>query len=267
MSELPSIGVLTVATNRYLDYWLAMAQSVEQHLFPGHPIVMHVFTDRVDDAREMARTLTRVQVDPVSIEPYGWPEATLLRYEVFNAHRDQIGEDVLLHLDADMLLVDSVGPELQPDSWLNGIALVTHPGFRRPRGAGRLGVYLRRPKLVASDLRLRSVAGGLGSWESDPRCLAYVPRELRTRYVCGGTWMGRAPELLSMISELAAHTRTDLDAGRIAIWHDESHLNCFASRNATSILGSEYCYAPGFANLRDLKPRIIAVDKGNERTR
>jgi len=109
--------------------------------------------------------------------------------------------------------------------------------------------------------------GGLGSWETKPESLAFVPRQLRKQYVCGGTWMGRGQELLSMIHELAAHTRTDLDAGRVAVWHDESHLNWFAANNATSILGSEYCYAPGFPNLADLSPRIIAVDKGNDRTR
>lgn len=267
MSERPSIGVVTVATNRYLDYWLAMAHSAEQHLFPEHDIVMHVFTDRVDDAREMARSLTRVRIDPIEIEPYRWPEATLLRYEVFDAHRERLSEDLLLHLDADMLLVDRVGSELQPDAWINGIALVRHPGFRRPATGRRAGLYLRKPRLALADARALVRTGGLGSWESDPESLACVPRELRGQYVCGGTWMGRGQELLAMIHELSGRTRTDLDAGRIAVWHDESHLNWFAANHHTTILGSEYCYAPGFPNLADLSPRVIAVDKGHERTR
>ncbi|MDO9485520.1 MAG: hypothetical protein Q7K25_05630 [Actinomycetota bacterium] len=267
MSELPSIGIVTVATNRYLDYWFAMAQSAEQHLFPDNDVVMHVFTDRVDDAQEMSRTLTRVKVDPIAIPAYGWPEATLLRYELFDQHSHRLTEDVLVHLDADMLLVQDVGQELDPSAWVNGIALVRHPGFRRPALAKRAELYLRKPRLAAADARLKVLVGGLGSWESDPESLACVPRELRKQYVCGGTWMGRAQELLAMIHELAEHTRTDLDSGRIALWHDESHLNWFASNNPTSILGSEYCFAPGYPNLTDLRPRIVAVDKGSARTR
>ena len=129
MSEVDSVGVVSVATNQYLEYWFAMAQSADQLLYKGHEVVLHVFTDRADDAREMARSLTRVKVDAVQIEPLGWPDATLLRYEVFNAHREHLNQDLLMHLDADMLLVEEVGQELEPEHWRNGIALVRHPGL------------------------------------------------------------------------------------------------------------------------------------------
>lgn len=79
--------------------------------------------------------------------------------------------------------------------------------------------------------------------------------------------MGRREPFLFMIHELAQRVRADLDEGIIATWHDESHINWFSVQNETGILGSEYCYAPSFANLADLLPRIVAVDKGNERTR
>ena len=258
---------MTVATNRYLDYWFAMAQSAERYLFPDRDVVMHVFTDRVADAREMARAFSRVVVNPIEIEQYVWPEATLLRYQIFDTHRSQLSQDVLLHLDADMIVVDEVGPELRPDYWRGGIALVRHPGYRRPGLGAGSSLYFRNPRLAWSDARARMVVGGLGSWESDVRSRACVPRAKRKAYVCGGTWMGRRTELLSMIHELAEHTREDTQTGVMAVWHDESHLNWFASRYETSILGSEYCYAEGYANLSDLHPRIIAVVKGDERTR
>ncbi|MDO8733468.1 MAG: hypothetical protein Q7L55_13000 [Actinomycetota bacterium] len=267
MSELDSIGVVSVATNQYLDYWFDMAKSADLHLFQGHEVVLHVFTDRAKDAREMAKSLTRVKVDAVQIDALGWPEATLLRYEIFNSHQEHLREDLLLHLDADMLLVEDVGAELDPKQWNNGIALVRHPGFRRPSFWHRIALYLRKPRLAIADARLKALAGGLGGWESDHQSLAYVPRTLRKSYVCGGTWMGRHYELVSMIGELAKRTRTDLDSGVIAVWHDESHLNWYFSHHATTILGSEYCYAIGYPNITDLHARIIAVDKGNERTR
>ena len=263
----PSIGVMTVATNRYIDYWAAMAVSADAHLFPGHRLVMHVFTDQVERAREAAETLTRAEVNIVEIDPLGWPEATLLRYEVFDSHRSALAEEVLVHLDSDMIVARDTGTELTPSQWHGGIALVRHPGYRRPAVPARLPLYARSPRMAAKDLRLVLHYGARGTWERDRRSRAFVERRHRQTYVCGGTWMGRREELRPLIHELAKRTRADLDEGRIAVWHDESHLNWFASRNDVTILGSEYCYAPGFPNLADLDPFIIAVDKGDERTR
>lgn len=263
----PSIGVMTVATNRYIEYWAEMAVSADRHLFAGHRLVLHVFTDQAERAREVASTLKRTRVDIVEIAPLLWPDATLLRYEIFDAHRNALAEEVLVHLDADMVVARDTGPELTPNTWRGGIALVQHPGYRRPALPARLTMYARHPRIAAEDLLLASSYGGLGSWERDPRSRAFVVRRDRRRYVCGGAWMGRREALLPLIHELATRTRADLDEDRIAVWHDESHLNWFASRNNVTILGSEYCYAPGFRTLADLDPIIIAVDKGDERTR
>lgn len=267
MQSKPSVGVMTVATNRYIEYWAEMAASADKHLFPGHRLVLHVFTDQVERAHEAAANLTRAEIDVVEIEALRWPEATLLRYEVFDAHREALSEDLLIHLDADMLVTSNTGAELNPSQWRGGIALVRHPGYRRPPVPARLAMYARNPRMAASDARYILRLGGIGSWETDPACRAFVAKSDRRTYVCGGTWMGRREELRALIHELATRTRADLDEGRIAVWHDESHLNWFASRNDVTILGSEYCYAPGFPNLTDLVPIIIAVDKGDERTR
>ena len=267
MSELDSVGVVSVATNQYLDYWFAMARSADQLLFPGHEVVLHVFTDRADDAREMAKSLTRVTVDAVQIEPLGWPDATLLRYEIFNSHRERLTQDLLMHLDADMLLVQEIGPDLDPRHWKSGIAVVRHPGFRRPYFWNRTTMYARRPRMALADLRLKIRLGAIGSWETNRKSLAFVPRKLRRTYVCGGTWMGRHQEFIALIGELARRTRADLDSGVVAVWHDESHLNWYFNHYNTSVLSSEYCFAPGFPNLADLRARIVAVDKGDERTR
>lgn len=258
---------MTVATNRYIDYWTEMAISADKHLFPGHRLVLHVFTDQVARAREAARILKRAEVDIVEIEPYGWPEATLLRYEVFAAYRDRLTQDVLMHLDADMLIVGDVGPELDPASWIGGIALVRHPGFRRPSATRSFVQYVRHPRRLLADILAWRAAGALGSWEQDARSRAFVPRKLRQIYVCGGTWMGLRDALVPLVSLLAERVRVDLDEGTIAIWHDESHLNWYASHYEHTLLDSGYCFALGWDQLADLEPLIIAVDKGNDRTR
>lgn len=262
-----SVGVVTVATNRYIDYWFEMALSAERYLFLGHNVVLHVFTDRVAEVKLMALQFSRITINVLEIDQLKWPEATLLRYEIFDLHRDFLQQDVLMHLDADMLVVENVGPELQPLNWPGGIALVQHPGYRRPTGRQLASLYGHNPRKLVSDVVTTVRLGGIGNWEVDPASRAFVPRSHRKRYSCGGTWMGLREPFLSMIRELAQRVRADLDEGIIAKWHDESHLNWFAAENETGILGSEYCYAAGLPNLVDLRPRILAVDKGNERTR
>mgnify|MGYP001237536795 CR=1 FL=1 len=262
-----SVGVVTIATNRYLDYWHEMALSADTFLFRGREVVLHVFTDRAADAHAMAGDFSNIHVNPVTIDALRWPEATLLRYEVFDAHRGEIDQSLLMHLDADMLLVDDVGSELRPQDWAGGMALVRHPGFRRPEGRLGASLYAHHPVLAAKDGVRMLRDGGLGTWETDPLVRAFVPRRLRRTYVCGGAWFGLAAPFQDMVDELAVRTRSDLNEGRIALWHDESHLNWFAAHHPTALLGSEYCFAPGFANLSDLSPRIIAVDKADDRTR
>jgi len=265
--DLPSLGVVTVATNRYINYWYEMAQSAERHLFLGHEVVLHVFTDQIDEVVAMTQGFQRIVINPILIEPLVWPEATLLRYEVINNHRNLLTQDILMHLDADMLIVADVGSELQPELWRGGIALVRHPGFRRAPFRERASAYFKHPRMAISDAVTWIRLGALGSWETNPDSLAYVPRKDRKKYACGGTWLGLQQPFLAMTGDLASRTRIDLDQERIAVWHDESHLNWFASTHQTAFLDSEYCFAPGFSNLKDLTPRIIAVDKGYERTR
>ena len=78
-SMKPSIGVMTVATNRYIEYWAQMAASADRHLFPDHRLVLHVFTDQAARAQQIAATLQRAAVDVVEIQPLGWPEDRALK--------------------------------------------------------------------------------------------------------------------------------------------------------------------------------------------
>lgn len=263
----PSIGVVSIATNRYVEHWRRMALSADRHLFPGHDVVLHVFTDRVADVTSIAPELERVTVNPIGIDALTWPEATLLRYEVITEHQDQLPQDVLMHLDADMLVAADVGVELTPSAWAGGLALVRHPGYRRPSGLPRARLYSSRPGVAVRDAYSGLRFGGIGRWETDRASTAFVPRGRRATYVCGGTWFGLRQPFLRMADELASRTRADLTRGHVAVWHDESHLNWFAARNSTELLDSSYCYADGFPGVAGLRPLIIAVDKSDDRTR
>jgi len=262
-----AIAVLTVATNRYLDYWKDMAESADRSLSPGSRLVFYVFTDRPEEAQLVGKSLLRSTVVPIQIPPLGWPEATLLRYALFRDSWNLVNEELVIHLDADMLVTSRTLIHPAPTEWPNGIALVRHPGFRRPKFMQRLRLYFESPTMLKGDVQMRIRLGALGSWETAPESKAYVPRRMRHTYVCGGTWMGCRNSIGQMIRTLADRTQDDLNSGLIATWHDESHLNWFASTHSVELMDSQKCYAPGYPNLKDLTAEIVAVDKGANRTR
>ncbi len=262
-----TIGVVSVATNRYAQYWMAMARTADEYLFPGHELTLHVFTDRADELEAFASELTRAKMNVVRIDGLTWPAAPLMKFQTIHDHADQLGQELLMYLDADMLVVRDTGDELRPEQWAGGMALVRHPGYRRPAGRVRWQVNAEHPSFLLRDAYCRCRDGAIGTWESNRRSTAFVPRGMRTTYVCGATWLGRRSAFLATCELLATRTAADQAAGAIAVWHDESHLNWYAATHACSILDSGYCYAEHSPMLRDLEPRIIAVDKFDDRTR
>ena len=262
-----SVGVFTVATNVYFDYWRDMVLSADRYLFPDQSVTFHVFTDQPNAVSEVQEQLHRAKVVAIEVPPYGWPEATLFRYRFAVENSHLLRQDVLMHLDADMLVVDSVGPGLDPASWINGLAFVRHPGFRRPTGWRSISYYAAHLRAARIDYHARRSIGALGAWEQRPESTAFVNRDRRDHYVYGAIWMGRREPLLAMCRDLDEKIRRDLSKDLIAEWHDESHLNRYAADHPHTLLDCEYCYVEGWKNLAGLTPKIRVVDKGTHLTR
>lgn len=262
----PSVGILTIATNRYVRYWLDLAKTADTNLESEQNFVLHVFTDRPQDIIHRRQHLNSIETHVIPIEPLEWPLATLQKFEIFWNHRALLNQEFLMHLDADMLIAP--GASIPTSGHLSGgIALVRHPGFRRPPRDKLGAFYLDYPAFIGRDTYRNLTEGGLGTWERDSRSNAYVARAKRSTYVCGGTWLGEREKVLAMCEELRNRTRVDSEKGIVARFHDESHLNWYAATRECTILDSDYCYVQGSPNLRDIKPQVIAVDKQHDRTR
>jgi hypothetical protein len=258
------IGILTIATGRYLEYWNEMVASALVNLNNSdYEITFHVFTERYNEAQNFSQNFKPFEFKVHRIPGYGWPEATLLRYEIINEFKDQYDEDVLMHLDADMLIQGNFLESIKWDELIGGIGLVAHPGFWRPRHEKRIKLYLRYPRILFSDIRSLLMYGGLGTWETRKQSHAFVKRRDRRHYVCGGSWLGTRSKFLEMIGTCAESVQRDIVQDQIAAWHDESHLNLWAAENNFSLLSPSYCYDPTYPQLLQLQELIRAVDKGS----
>ncbi len=252
---------MSVATNLYLDYWKSMVQSAELVSKIEDKVTFFVFTDDPENAVIFAKDLKNVVVRAFEIEPYGWPEATLLRYAIFSSHMHEMKSDILMHLDADMLFSNNPWSRVRSRLVTERICLVLHPGFWRPTGAQRVAFYSSHPVLAYKDLIMKIKKGGLGAWEENPKSEAYVARKFRKKYFCGGTWFGENEAIENLLNKLEHQVSSDRNKNITAKWHDESHINNWATENRHAIEIPEMCFDETYPQIRKLTPSIIAVRK------
>jgi hypothetical protein len=256
-----SIGVMTIATNIYIDYWADMIRSADKYPSEQFEITFHVFTDNVNLAQKVARKLNNVQVQVHLIPAYVWPEATLLRYSVFLEYINSLNQEYLMHLDADMLFVSSPWEEFQKSLANFSICLVEHPGFWRPSGLSYIEFFIKNPMNLFKDFYRVIENGALGAWEKRSESTAYVRRRYRSKYFCGGIWFGDNSAIHGLIENLAKNVSEDSSNGIMAKWHDESHLNKWSSQNQHAVLGPHFCFDQTYPQLVDLQPKILAIRK------
>jgi len=257
---------MSVATNIYFEYWKKMVQSADERSTESDQITFFVFTEQIEKIEAFSKTLKNVRVKGYEVKPYRWPDATLLRYQIFSEKYPNLDTDVLMHLDADMIFASNPWEKIRQLVANSQVCLVQHPGFWRSKGLSRVVFYLRYPLTAYKDLRMTIRVGGIGAWEMRPQSAAFVPRECRNQYFCGGTWFGPRHDIGEMLKGLSNQVSEDENNGMIAKWHDESHLNKWANENRHTVSSPELCFDETYPQLKKLKPSIIAVRK-KEKTR
>ncbi|HRN78502.1 MAG TPA: hypothetical protein PLU71_04635 [Candidatus Dependentiae bacterium] len=198
-----NIGLLIVATGKYIQFVQPLIESARKHFLPHHNITYFVFTEGTPPAGN--------DIIKIHQERLGWPYDTMMRYKMYAEHADAYKDmDYLFATDADMLFVNTVGDEILGDR-----VATQHPGF-----VGKRGTY-----------ETRSISR------------AYVKPGEGRYYLAGGFNGGSKDSFLQMAQIITQKILEDLEHNIIAIWHDESHLNRFYIDNPpTIILNPSYCY-------------------------
>jgi hypothetical protein len=261
IKDSSSIGIMTIATNLYLDYWKELVKSADSVTSKSDLVTFFVFTDNPESVKDFANDIINVDVCAIEVPSYKWPEATLLRYQVFLENFEKIEADILIHLDADMAINKNPWHRICENLAQNEICLVRHPGFWRSNSFKKLFIYLQNPNLLVGDIKQEISKGGLGAWEDNAESDAFVPRSRRRKYFCGGVWFGRREPIRALLRELSTATENDLGKGIIAVWHDESHLNRWVSQNIYGEESPELCFDETYPQLHGLSPYITAVRK------
>lgn len=257
------ISLISIATNGYTKYWLQMINSLISSMQEITRIRVHVLTDDPEFVKLNAPSHLRAEFIIHKIESEPWPYPTLLRYKYINSIVNELGTNYFMYLDADMKVHAGFDKNLKNLFEMHDMNFVAHPGFWRDTQKQNLSLTFSSLRRSVSDIYRMIRIGGLGDWETRRESLAFVPREHRDVYICGGVWFGKVTTLKELALALESNTSTDLAEGLIAKWHDESHLNAWYVKNGGWVLSPEYCFDPTYPQLRNLKPLIEAVDKGN----
>ena len=261
MNSLQSVGIISIATNNYFEYWTNMLKSFSKVVKDTEGITFYLFTDSPIKAMSVADDYQQYKFKIFTIPSYVFPEASLFRYEFIQNESSQITSDLLIYLDADMLIVKDFIFELSKIIPSNQMVLVAHPGYWRPKNFSLLKFYLSQPRYFLKDMFRKFRLGGIGAWETRKTSSAFTPRRKRLHYVCGGIWLGQREIFLKTIEELFYQVQKDQLNEVLAIWHDESHLNSWASQNSYFMLGPEFCYEASYPQLDGLRELVRAVNK------
>ncbi len=221
------IGLLIMATGKYDQFADPLIHSARKYFLTQHDVTYFIFTD--------GNILSQGD-DIICIyqERLGWPFDTMMRNEVYHNHKEWLADqDYLFALDADMRFVDFVGEEI-----LGERVATLHPGF----------------------------VGKRGTYETNPKSLAYVSRKEGRNYFAGGFFGGEREEFFKIISETSSRIRYDLERGVIAIWHDESHWNRYCiDHPPTVILTPSYCYPESWE--LNFPRKLLCLDKNHSEVR
>jgi len=203
------IGLLVIATKKYIQFVAPLWESTKKYFMAGTPHKVHMFVF-TDSPTVPEGTILIPQ------EHQKWPFSTLCRYHMFTRHKEQLSKmDYLFYSDADMRFEGNVGEEI-----LGELVATQHPGF------------YDKPYSFFSQ-----------SYEKRPQSKCYMPPGYGKAYYAGGFNGGRATRFLQMAEELKEWIDTDLKNGIIPIWNDESAANRYwAEHPPTVVLNPAYCY-------------------------
>ncbi len=222
-----NIGLLIMATGKYISFVDPLIVSAEKHFCKNHNVTYFIFTD---SDRSSTSKITYIYQKKL-----GWPFDTMLRYQIYLESQDLLqSQDYLFACDADMLFVGEVGDEI-----LGDLVATLHPGF---------------------------INGRRGDYETNPLSLAYIAKSEGENYFAGGFYGGKTKEVLKLAKINSDNINQDLTHNFIAVWHDESHWNRYCiDHTPTVILSPSYCCPEGWG--LPYIPKLMPLNKNHAEIR
>lgn len=237
------VGLLSVATGRYINFIPSLVKSVQEHFLKDHEVHVIVFTDGKINPLPNVKTVFQKRM--------GWPHDTLLRFEVYLKSQSLFNDfDYLFACDADMLFASEVTGEI-----LGERVGTLHCGFAElekdlKKGDKSRFVYNESTQFFEAR----------GTYDTNPKSTAFIRPDEGEHYFAGGFWGASRAEFFKLCDTVLKRIKQDFEQDYIALWHDESQLNRYFIDNPPSvILPPSYCYPEHLK--KSYEKKLIAIWK------
>ena len=220
------ICIITIATNRYIQFVERLLDNIEEYFLNGHDIQCLLFTDH------KVETSDNVKVSQIGHKP--WPEPALKKYNYINSKSEYLKDfDYLYLFDADVGIVDTVGEEVLQD-----LVGVIHP-------------Y----KILENK--------EIYPYEKHKQSTAHVADQDHDKYYAAAFVGGKSTNFLNMAKTIAERVEEDERNNIVAKWHDESHLNKYFNENPPTALSPSYMFPEELIEHPQypFEPKIVALKK------
>lgn len=221
------IAIVYICTGKYSIFWKDFFSSSEKYFLEQYEKHYYVFTDD--------KTINcEDNVSVINRESGGFPYDSLKRFEMFVKIEENLKRsDFVFFFNSNMVLLKPVGTEILPVSEISDLIGVIHPGYFR-----------KMPILYP--------------YERNRRSSAYVPPgKGKYVYYMGSVIGGTSEKFMELSHQCHEWTESDLQAGIIPIYHDESYLNKYFSINNPCELDPGYAYPEGWKLPFDQKIQLI----------
>lgn len=218
------IGLLNIATNKYIEFAQNLYNSADQYFLKNEDIEVFYFL-----FTNLIESINHEKLTTIYQDHYTWPGMTLRRYEIFLNNANKLSTmDYLYYCDIDMLFEGHVGKEIIGES----VATI-HPGF-----------WNATPEIYP--------------YERNSLSTAYIKVGEGNKYFAGGFNGGSTEKFLKMSEIIYKNIVRDKNIGYVAQWHDESHLNRYMINNPPKvILDPSYCFPKDAVWAKDHPYRTI----------
>lgn len=189
--------IITIALGKYTDFLPRFIMTAKKNLLPEMEKEFLIITDQDIEDLDVYNSVIHISKQTKLC----WPLDTLMRFHYFCKEGDLISQfDYIYYFDSDMAFNNKITAEEILPSGDEKFVGVLHPGFYDNENA---------------------------TFDRDPMSSAYVEDNHKGPYFQGCVIGGKKLDFYSMIFYLKKQVEENFSRNKIALWHDESHLNWY----------------------------------------